>query len=241
MTDVPTTEGPSFADIGGHLSTLDGRTQALARRSRRFSWFCWAFLFAVYASLLLYAYIAAAFAVVTTTTTAYGTSSSSVTPWWALPVSAIPGIALLSLAVREALLGDRDADRGAVATVRASRPTPDATAAGWTETVQHCQQRVTHAKSEVEWSFVPLVLGWFAFVELYVIFLLQYISTTIPALAVFVGPAIAFGSLIVLWPLYRFAKEWVRGYQLLLDQQVGELSKLEAEFLWRFAGAGLPA
>ena len=37
-------------------------------------------------------------------------------------------------------------------------------------------------------------------------------------------------------PLYLLAREWIASYQTLLDREVGELSRLEAEFLWRFTG-----
>ena len=215
----------------------------MARRSRRFSWFCWGFLFGAYGGIALLSILAVLFPVVVTTTNLNVTLTTTTSPWWDLPLSASPGIVLLALAVREAILGRREADQGTSVPTPLTASQAEGTSAGWTETVQRCQQRVTHAKSEVEWSFVPLVLGWFAFIELYFYFLVQYSSLSTGNLPIdtFFGPAIAFASLIVLWPLYRFAKGWIAGYQLLLNQQVGELSKLEAEFLWRFTGAGLPA
>jgi hypothetical protein len=41
---------------------------------------------------------------------------------------------------------------------------------------------------------------------------------------------------MLLVPLYFVARSWVRSYQARLDREVGELSRLEAEFLWRFTG-----
>ena len=98
----------------------------------------------------------------------------------------------------------------------------------------------THAKSEVEWSFVPLVLGWFGLAEFFFIGVEQTLSNNATTVAILVGPLVALASLVLLWPLYLGAREWVVGYQSVLDRQVGELSRLEAEFFWQFAGMTAP-
>jgi hypothetical protein len=233
-TDVAQTPGPlsdsSIQGIGIHLSTAAGRIDLAARRSRRFSWYCWGFLFGTYAGLLIFSLLAALFAVTTTTTTSNSVSVTTTYPWWDLPVSAAIPVALLLLAVREVVLGRRE-----------MRMPPTSTGAseltlGWTETVQQCQRKITHAKSETEWSFVPLVLGLFSLAEICVFILSESISPT-ETITVLIAPVVGLGSLALLWPLYRAARKWIGSYQGLLDRQVGELARLEAEFLWRFAGA----
>jgi hypothetical protein len=223
--------GATIRGVGVHLSSVASRVDSAARRSRRFSWYCWGFLFGVYGGILVFSLLGTLFAVVTTTTTAQGTSTTSTYPWWDLPASAILPVGLLVLAVREVVLGRRE---------QRVLPTPTAepdASPSWTETVQQCQRKITHAKNETEWSFVPLVLGLFGLVE----FLASLAAVTVLVgtnpLVVLVAPLIAFVSLIGLWPLYRGVRNWIGPYQRLLDQQVGDLAHLEAEFFWRFAGA----
>jgi len=213
----------------------------MARRSRRFSWFCWGFLFAGYGGLALYSIIAVLFPVVTTVTSSTGTMTTSTAPLWSIPVAALPGVSLFVLAFREVIVGRHERDLGTSPVSGPSGPGDEGTSVGWTETVQRCQQRVTHAKSEVEWSFVPLVLGVFGYVEIVASLLLEVLFPALGLFYIILGPVLALVGVILLLPLYQYAKGWISDYQLLLNVQVGELSKLEAEFLWRFAGAGLPA
>ncbi|MGD0587581.1 MAG: hypothetical protein ABSA63_02145 [Thermoplasmata archaeon] len=220
----------SIEGIGIHLSTAAGRIDLAARRSRRFSWYCWGFLFGTYAGLLVFSILANLFQVVTTTTTSQGVSVTTTYPWWDLPVSAAIPVALLLLAVREVVLGRRELRMPPTST-----GTSELTL-GWTEAVQQCQRKITHAKSETEWSFVPLVLGLFSLTEVCVFILFDFISPTGTS-TILIAPVVGFGSLALLWPLYRAARKWIGSYQRLLDRQVGELARLEAEFLWRFAGA----
>ena len=240
MATSASAQGPSFSDIGGHLAQLDGRIRAMARRSRRFSWFCWGFLFGVYGGLALYSVVSILFPTVTTIYTTNGSMTTYTSPWWSIPVAAIPGIVLIVLAVREVVLGCYEAGRSTASPARFAAD-PEGASTGWTETVQRCQQRVSHAKSEVEWSFVPLVLGVFGYAEIFASLVFQLAFPSVGLYYIILGPATALASLILLWPLYRRAKRWISDYQVVLNQQVGELSKLEAEFLWRFAGTGLPA
>jgi hypothetical protein len=231
--DVAQSSGPlsdsSIQGIGIHLSAAAGRIDLAARRSRRFSWYCWGFLFGTYAGLLVFDFVATLFAVVTTTTTSQGVSVTTTYPWWALPVSAAIPVALLLLAVREVVLGRRELRMPPTST-----GTSELTV-GWTETVQQCQRKITHAKSETEWSFVPLVLGLFSLTEICVFIFFDVISPTGPT-TILIAPVVGLGALALLWPLYRAARKWIGSYQGLLDRQVGELARLEAEFLWRFAG-----
>jgi len=232
VAHVPTPlRDSSIRGIGAHLSAAERRIELAARRSRRFSWYCWGFLFGTYAGLLIFSYLGSAFAVVTTTTTSGGYSTTTTYPWWDLPVAAAIPVSLLLLAVRELVLGRRE--------LRApSTPAGDSELTlGWTETVQQCQRRITHAKSETEWSFVPLVLGLFSFSEFCVIVFFEFISPNGSTLVILIGPIVGLASLALLWPMYRAARKWIGSYQGLLDRQVGELARLEAEFLWRFAGA----
>jgi hypothetical protein len=226
----------SVTGIGNHLSDLEGRIRALSRRTRRFSWLSWGLLFAVYLGVAVWAIIA----VYVTFAIASGGGTATTSAWWDVLVLFIPGGVLLYFVVREAVMGRREFSRGTTAPSPGDRPEPEPGSAGWTETVQRCQQRLTHAKSEVEWSFVPLVLGWFALVEFAAAGVQSVLVPWGNSIFTLVDPVVAIGALLLLWPLYRYAREWVAEYQRLLDRQVGELSKLEAEFLWRFTGAGLP-
>jgi len=229
--DVAPPAGETIQGVGEHLSSVAARVDSAARRSRKFSWYCWGFLFGVYGSLVVFAIVGTLFAVVTTTTTAQGTSTTTTYPWWDFPASAALPAALLFLAVREVVLGRRE---------QHALPTPSTGSEAplsWTETVQQCQRKITHAKNETEWSFVPLVLGLFGFVESMVSFVASYLFLEGDPIFILVAALTAFGSLIFLWPLYRGVRNWIGPYQRLLDQQVGDLTRLEAEFLWRFAGA----
>jgi hypothetical protein len=212
-----------------------------ARRSRRFSWFCWLFVFAIFLGYALATVIGVLFPVVVTTQLGNGVETSSTFPWWTYPLSFSPAVVLLALAVREVLVGRSELRNGsAPSTFRKRKLAHVAEDPGWTGTVQRCQKMVTHAKNEVEFSFVPLVLGLFSLVEFVALFVLSGLSLAGGAYWILAGPAIALPALALLWPLYRAAKGWIASYQRLLDHHVGELARLEAEFLWRFAGAGSP-
>lgn len=229
QSSPPLSEGVVHG-IGIHLSTVAAQIDAAARRSRRFSRYCWGVLFGTFAGFLIFEALGTLFSVVTTTTTAQGVSITTTYPWWDLPVAMAIPVAFLVLAVREVVLGRRE---------RWRRPTSTGASAltvGWTETVQECQRKISHSKSEIEWSFVPLVLGLFSFTEACVIFLFDFIAPTATT-TVLVAPVVGFGCLALLWPLYRAARRWIDSYQRLLDRQVGELAHLEAEFFWRFVGA----
>ena len=227
----------TFEGVGHQLSAMEQQIRSAARHSRNFSWFCWIFLFAGTFGYLLTAVIGILFPL----TVMNGTQSSSTYPWWNIPVSFAPAVLFLALAVREVVRGRREARTGIVAPSRRARTgRTEEASLGWTETVQRCQQMVTHAKSEAEWSFVPLVLGLFGVAEFFFFVILEATLTILPPDEFLVAPVAALSVLAFLWPFYTAAKRWIGTYQTLLNRQVGELSRLEAEFLWRFAGAGSP-
>ncbi|HXY46376.1 MAG TPA: hypothetical protein VEG66_02900 [Thermoplasmata archaeon] len=239
--DTGPVDQPAFSDLNQHLASLDGRVGSMARRSRRFSWLSWGFLFATYLGVFLWAIIGILFPVVTVTTlTGGGTSTTTTFPWWDFPVLSVPPVAMLAFAFRELFLGRRETSKRTNGPIGNDPKEFGGYAAGWTGTVQRCQQRITHAKSEVEWSFVPIVLGWFSFVWIGLAALESVLAPGIGPVAVLLFPLVGLASIVLLYPLYRYAKGWIAQYQELLNRRVGELSKLEAEFLWRFAGGGLP-
>ena len=229
---------PTFAGIGQHLSDLAARIQQVARRSRRFSWYSWGFLFVCFGSVYLASYLGSLYAVTVTTSTLGGVSVYTTLPWWTPLVGLAPPLAVLALGVREVVLGRRESERETASANSTQRATAEESPPNWTEVVQQNQKALTHSKSEVEWSFVPLILGFFGAVEVAIELIVQMLPPSPnPAIWVLVGPAIALPSLAMLWPLYRVARRWVGSFQTLLDRQVGEITRLEAEFLWRFGGA----
>jgi hypothetical protein len=217
------------------LATLSERIRRAARRSYRFSWFAWGFVFSIGLSVTLFALIGLYFAVtVTTMIPGGGTSSSTGDPVWAIPVALLPPVVLLALAVRELVVARREGLRGTPPAVPATHPPASQTEGGWVAAVQQAQKTVTHMKNETEFSFVPLVLGGFTVGGLAALFLPAsgaYGWYLVGEFALGIGAALA-----LVLPLYVLARRWIAGYQSLLDRQVGELSRLEAEFLWRFTG-----
>jgi len=230
----------TFVGVGSHLADLANRVRRLGERSRRFSWYSWGFLFLVYGGLTLASVIGYLFPQVTTTVSGNGISTSTTFPAWDLPVSMLPAVALFVLAVREVILGRREArlDRPIRSRRFATGSLP--MVSNWTETVQQCQQKITHAKSDVEWSFLPLVLGGFGIAQITIFALAQAASTSLMISFVVLEPLALVAALAVILPLYFASRHWVPEFQRQLDRQVGEVTRLEAEFLWRFGGAGAP-
>jgi len=226
----------SLTGIGGHIAGIDGRIRSLARSTNRFSWLSWGLLFAVYLGLLLWGIVFSLLPVKSTN----GVGTSILAPWWDVFILAGPGVVLLYFVIREAVIGHREFSLGTSGSTKDDRAELEPAPTGWTETIQRCQQRLTHSKSEVEWSFVPLFLGCASLAWFVVANVQSVLFPGAGPIVFLVNPVVAFGSLLLLLPFYRYAQQWVAGYQRLLDRQVGELSKLEAEFLWRFAGAGVP-
>lgn len=242
-TSIPTLRNaPTFAGIGGHLSDSGARIQQVARRSRRFSWYSWGFLIVSLVSFSLAPIVGSYYPTTVTTTTLTSVSYYTTLPWWVVPLGLAAPLTLVALAVREVALGRRESRAEPVGPSSAIRTTTDEGPPNWTEVVQRSQKMLTHSKSEVEWSFVPIVLGFVGAVG----WLFDMADQLLPPTAnnaqwVFYGPVVALPLLALLWPLYRAAREWIGAYQSLLDRQVGEISRLEAEFLWRFGGAASTA
>ncbi len=206
--------------------------EALARRARRFSWLCWGFLFALALGELLLVTLELLFA----PSTLSGSSTSTTGAAWGPFLSYGPAGVLLGLAVRELLVGRREArdGPGAVPTTEGSPAAPS-----WIEEVRAAQQRLTRAASEIEWSFVPLVLGCIALAELAAALALSVTGPSTTATAVVLPGLLGLAiGVLPLWPLYRIAQQWIRFGQERLELQSRELAQLEAEFLWRFIGSG---
>jgi hypothetical protein len=223
------------AELG--LAESRRRVDAQVRRGRRFSWFAWGFLFAFGFGEVLVSLLFLLFPMVTTTVSGSGTSTTSAPPAWGVIVAFAPAAVLLGLAVRELVLGRREA-RGGPPPGRTTDPDPS-NAPPWIEEIRVAQQRLTRGASEIEWSFVPLVLGFIAFAELGVASGLASANFSGAGLT-FVIPSVAglLIGIVPLWPLYRIAKQWIRAGQERLELQSRRLVQLEVEFLWRFAGSG---
>jgi hypothetical protein len=233
------TRGPRSVEAAqAGLNESRRRVDAQVRRGRWFSWFCWGFLIAFALGEVLIVVFELVFPMVTTTVTSSGTSTSTTAPVWGPIVAFAPAVILLGLALRELILGRRESLRGSSSSSRAE--TDLSVAPPWTEEIRIAQERLTRGASEIEWSFVPLVLGFLALGELAVSFALSGTgSSGSPSALLVLGPILGGLALGVLpiGPIYRAAKQWIRSGQERLELQSRELTLLEAEFLWRFAGA----
>jgi hypothetical protein len=233
----PSPGARSVAAAQGELGESRRRVDSQVRRGHRFSWFAWGFLFALALGEVLLVVIELLYPMVTTTVTVNGTSTTSTAPLWGPFVAFAPAVVILGLAIRELVVGRREA----ADTSRRAPPTRTDTSAAppWIEEVRVAQQRLTKTASEIEWSFVPLVLGFIGLAELALVFVGNVSGLGGFADAIFLP---SLGGLVIgvlpLWPLYRLAKQWIRADQERLEIQSRELARLEAEFLWRFSGAG---
>lgn len=220
-----------------HLTDLSTRIRETARRTHRFSWYCWGFLFALFFGEGLWIVLGLLFPVVTTTVSPGGSISTDYSsPYWAFPIAFAPCVVLLGLALRELWAGRRSTREGSSAHP-AGEPTGDA---GWTETVRESQQLLTQAKNEAEFSFVPLVFGLFGVFELVAIALTEILDPTVGYPFFTLAPFVAVPFLLLLFPLYRVAQRWVGYFQGLLETEAKGLTQLESDFYWRFAGAPRP-
>ena len=223
--------------VDASRSILDG-AQDLARRSRRVSWLAWGSFYAAYGGFLVLVLIGLFFPVPGSVTNAPGSSGPSIPPLWAYLVSFAPAGLLLVAAVR-ALFAARAAARAV------TRGTPPDTARprgpdespGWTQQVVEAQKLLTNAKVEVDWSVLPIagsLLGLDGAVGLVIETATAGSSSLVP----FLGVVLGLGFVCpVAYLLYRVGQQWIGGFQQHLDRQVREVSALEAEFLWRFAGS----
>jgi hypothetical protein len=232
---VSTPSAPSIAAVDRGLASFSDRIRGAARRSYWFSWLSWGFVFAVSACTVLLVLIDLEFAVTVTTTTASGTSTTTTGPWWGLPVAVAPAVALLALAIRELLLARREELRWVAVGGSPGTAPASASEGGWVTAVQQAQKTVTQIKNETEFSFLPLFLGMLGLGEIALGVSLSGLNLGLFSFVWVIGGAVPVCLLVV--PLYLIARRWTRGYQALLDHQVSELSRLEAEFLWRFTGS----
>lgn len=225
------TQLPVIAGVQDELRALAIRVRAAAWRSYRFSWLTWGFLVATIAGegLVVLAYVSA---VITSTTTAGGTSTTSTLPIWVVPLTQIPAVVVLGLAIRELLLARRETQGSPLSRYAPHLSAEEAEDPSWTLLVQKAQERITHAKNETDWSFPPILVGGLVFAELLIVNVLP--SSVLLFVVVFPLTAAVLSVLFLL--LYRIARRWIRGYQTILDRLVGEFSTLESEFFWHFAG-----
>jgi hypothetical protein len=212
-------EKSPIATIDRDLGSLTNRLLSAARRSYWFSGLAWAFGIAVLVGLLV--------PYQTTTVTSSGSTSSS-GPGWTVPVVFLSLTVVLALALLALLIARREALSGG----SAGSPAPAASQSegGWVVAVQRAQRTVTVMKNVAEFSFVPLLLGTLILGEWGISVV---VGTNLSAWWPLIG---AVPVALLAAALYLITREWIRSYQTLLDRQVVELSRLEAEFLWRFTG-----
>lgn len=217
------------------LTSFQNLLRSAARRSWFFSWFSWGFLFAVLIGLGVVFVLSVLFPLVTSTVTPSGVTYSTASQLWAYLLPMLPSVALLFFAVRQVMLGREEARTGASQVRPSRREAPSSPGASWTEVVRRSQELIAQMRSESEAAFVPLLLGGLILGVLVPGVLLTGYSITAP-LSPFVAYLLVFPFLLLLIPLYLGVRDWTRGYQVLLDRQVGSLSRLEQEFFTRFAG-----
>ncbi len=229
--DAPRAE-PTSVLLDGPRSVRAGARELL-RRSRRFSWLSWGFLFALYGGLFALVLLSVFFPVVTTTTSANGTTTTSTWPEWGLALAIPPPLILAVLAVRE-LFAARTSTQAALRRAPAPPPPGEEEPLGWTATLVEAQKTVSSARGEVEWSFLPLGLGGVPAGTEGLLLVLQPLVPPGTFLELGVAVVLAAGLALVVWAIYRVARNWVAGFQEILDRAARELSELEAEFVGRF-------
>jgi hypothetical protein len=222
--------GVSIGDVQSKLVDLVSRIRGVGRRAGRYSWYSWGFLLALYGGVIGGGVVGLAFP-------GFGASLGVALVF----VLYLPGLLLLALAVREILLGRRESDDpGSALNPAPDRSTLD-TALGWTAVVQESQRVISRAKSEIDFSILPLAFGILGLGESVSVFwfplLINYVEGGFLVMLVLLIP-VAFLTLV--WPFYRGGRRWIGKYQSLLDQQVRDLSRLESEFYWKFSGVPAP-
>lgn len=228
--------GPSapVAAVDEELQRLTVSLRATARRGRRFSWFSWGYLFAVYVGqtlsgiLILLLFLSGP------------VNGAAISDGVLVGLAFTPAIALLALAVREVFVGRRET-YGSWERLRVTRPaTGFPEEVGWVANVQEAQRMISQTKNDLDWSFLPLALGTIGFGLIgfneLLVGSLSSLTTAYPWL-ILLPEALAFATTLLLVPFYYAVRDWVVSYQELLDREVRELTRLESEFLWRFTGA----
>jgi hypothetical protein len=214
-----------MAAIDRSLGDLADRVRRAVRRSYWFSGLAWAYGVAVIVALL--------FPGDTTVTTSNGAIISG--PWWMQPIGLPIFLSLnvvVGFAVHELLVARREALQESVA--QSTSPPSSPSEGGWIRAIQESQKAVTRMKYVAEFAFIPLTLGLFADVQFCVMYLLS--GTSVAGLSPYWFIPGALPVFLLAVPLYIVARRSIAGFQTRLDRQVGELARLEAEFLWRFTG-----
>jgi hypothetical protein len=223
--------------LGGlqdQLVLLHRRIEDASRRSRRFSWYAWGFLFAVLLGTGLSDVLLIEISFSCQCGPTVGLGGLAV-----LLVGFLPAFGLVGLALWEIFAGRRAALHPP-ATAEPPPVPPPAEWPGWTETVRQSQQRVTHMRSEIEVAFVPLILGTFATGTFLGAEALQWDAGAFGLYGFLLIYAVAVPFLLLLVPVYWAARQWSWAYQAPLDAQTQGLTRLESEFLERFAGVNRP-
>lgn len=241
MSSPRSTASIPIAAVQSRLELLLVRIRAAAKRSRRFSWYSWGFLFAVVGATVVF-YVLLILQV--TAFAAGPNSGASITNYlWLSPLALIPAFLLVALAVREIVLGNQEASENASLPTPGTGEVTGGSPLSWTEIVRQSQELLTHMKSETEVSFIPLFLGVLSLTEFLGGSLLSVLlanDSSIGPLGILLIYGVGVPFLLLLIPLYLSSRRWIRSYQSLLETQVGELSRLEGEFFTRFAGVAEP-
>jgi len=225
-------EGPvenSIAALQGQMTDLVRRVRGVARRSNRFSWLSWGFLYALYFGLVFGVLIGVAYPT-------FGAALGD----GLLSLCFLPALALLALSLRELFFGRREGLEPGLPPNATWVGIPVEPAPGWTEMVQQSQQLITRAKNEVDFSFLPLCLGALGFGAFLGFGLLRLVAPSIGGWLGILDLVVPIPFVLLVWPLYRTGRRWIGGYQSFLDRQVREFSRLESEFFWQFAGIAAP-
>jgi hypothetical protein len=242
MTNGAAPEPALSFRIQEHVVGLSRQIREAARQSRLFSWYSWGFVFAVFIGEGVWVVLGLLFPVVTTTLQPGGGSSTNFSPpVWGIPVAFAPCLLLLALAMRELWKGRQSTRSPGGASAPPLSAGVSDEPAGWTETVRQSQQLLTHAKNEVEFSFLPLVVGFLAIFELVALAITTVVAPASNFAFGVVAPIVTIPFLFLLYPLYRVAQRWIGHFQSLLEKEAKGLTQLESDFYWRFAGAPKPA
>lgn len=217
-------------------SILDG-AKRISRRSYWLSWFAWGFVFALYGGYFALIYVFLAYPSFGTSLLA-GTTTDGLTFALISSLAFLPSAAFLFASFYEIRQGRRDARRALTGggVPPGTGPT-EMGGTGWTPQVVETQKLLSDAKSETEFSFLPLTLGMIGVGSIVGLAIAGELAWT--GLANLVG---SYGIAAVLtaavaYPLYRVAQDSVKSLQRRLDRQVQDVAALEEQFLARFTGS----
>ncbi len=217
-------------------SILDG-AKRVSRRSYWLSWFAWGFVFALYGGYFAMIYVFLAYPSLGTSLLA-GTVTGGLAFTLVSALAFLPCAAFLFASFYEIRQGRRDARRVLAGVGASSGAGPaEMGGTGWTPQVVEAQKLLSHAKSETEFSFLPLTLGMIGIGSI--------VGLAIAGQLGWTGLANLFGSYgiagvltaAIAYPLYRVAQGSVKSLQQRLDRQVQDVTELEEQFLARFTGS----